>query len=49
VRTAEAFFPEDAWELLPPVQRALYRAMLRLPPLRNMGRLMWFRFGERGS
>lgn len=45
VRTADAFVPEEAWTRLPPVTRVVYRTALRVPVLRNMGKLMHFRFG----
>lgn len=43
---AEAFVPKDAWPLLPAVQRWAFRAALRVPWLRKMGKLMRFRFGS---
>jgi O-methyltransferase involved in polyketide biosynthesis len=45
-QTAEAFVPEEYWPRLPAIQRQLYRAFLRIPVLRNMGKLMRFRFGS---
>jgi O-methyltransferase involved in polyketide biosynthesis len=45
-RTAEAFVPEEYWGLVPTIQRTVYRAMLRVPVVRNMGKLLRYRFGS---
>lgn len=45
-RTAEAFVPEKYWVLVPAFQRAVFRAMLRVPAVRNMGKLLRYRFGS---
>jgi O-methyltransferase involved in polyketide biosynthesis len=44
-QTADAFVPKDAWARLPAIQRFAYQAALRIPVLRDMGKLMRFRFG----
>jgi hypothetical protein len=44
-QTADAFVPKDAWARLPAIQRFAYQAVLRIPVLRDMGKLMRFRFG----
>lgn len=46
VRTAESFVPTEDWQLLPAFHRVVYRAVLHVPVLRNMGRLLHYRFGE---
>ncbi|MFI7675238.1 class I SAM-dependent methyltransferase [Actinophytocola sp. NPDC049390] len=43
---AAGFVPEEDWQYLPAVQRVLYRAMLRIPVLRDMGRTLRYRFGS---
>jgi hypothetical protein len=45
-RTAAAFVPEEDWARLPLVQRQLYRAALWIPVIRNMGKLLRYRFGS---
>ncbi|HEX6354524.1 class I SAM-dependent methyltransferase [Actinophytocola sp.] len=45
-QTAEAFVPKEDWPRLPAFQRTVYRAMLRVPVLRNMGKLLRYRFGS---
>ncbi len=45
-RTAEDFVPEEDWARLPAFQRAVFRAMLRMPVLRKMGKLLRYRFGS---
>lgn len=45
-RNAEAFVPEEDWQYLPAFQRVLYRGMLRIPVLRDVGRLLRYRFGS---
>jgi O-methyltransferase involved in polyketide biosynthesis len=45
-RNAEAFVPEEDWQYLPVFRRVLYRTMLRVPVLRDVGRLLRYRFGS---
>jgi O-methyltransferase involved in polyketide biosynthesis len=45
-KTADAFVPEEDWARLPAFQRVLYRAVLRVPVLRDMGKLLRYRFGS---
>ena len=45
-RNADGFVPEEDWQYLPAFQRTLYRGMLRIPVLRDMGRLLRYRFGS---
>lgn len=45
VRTAEDFVSQEDWQLLPAFHRVMYRAVLQIPVLRNMGKLMHCRFG----
>jgi O-methyltransferase involved in polyketide biosynthesis len=44
-KTAEGFVPREAWAALQPVPRLAYRLALMVPVLRNMGKLLWYRFG----
>ncbi len=45
-RNAEGFVPEEDWQYLPAPRRVLYRAMLRIPVLRDTGRILRYRFGS---
>jgi O-methyltransferase involved in polyketide biosynthesis len=45
-QTAEAFVPKDALARLPVLQRFVYQAVLRIPALRRMGKLLRYRFGS---
>jgi hypothetical protein len=45
-KSADAFVSEGDWARLPAIQRALYRAVLRVPVLRDMGKLLRYRFGS---
>jgi len=44
-QTADAFVPKEAWARLPVAVRVAFRAMLSVPMLRNMGKLLHYRFG----
>lgn len=44
--TADAFVPKEDWALLSAYQRLGYQLLLRIPPLRDMGKLLRYRFGS---
>jgi O-methyltransferase involved in polyketide biosynthesis len=44
-QTADAFVPKEDWARLPVVVRAAFQVLLRVPALRNMGKLLHYRFG----
>jgi O-methyltransferase involved in polyketide biosynthesis len=45
-RTADAFVPKEDWTRLPVAIRVAFRVMLWVPVLRNMGKLLHYRFGS---
>jgi O-methyltransferase involved in polyketide biosynthesis len=45
-QTAEGFVPKDALTRLPWLQRVAYQALLGMPGLRNIGKLLRYRFGS---
>lgn len=45
-RTVEGFLPREDWARLPFVSRKAYEVMLLVPALRNMGKLLHYRFGS---
>jgi O-methyltransferase involved in polyketide biosynthesis len=45
VRGVEGFLPREDWARLPFVSRKAYELMLLVPALRNMGKLLHYRFG----
>jgi O-methyltransferase involved in polyketide biosynthesis len=44
-QTADAFVPKEDWARLPVVVRVAFQVLLRVPALRNMGKLLHYRFG----
>lgn len=44
-QTVEGFLPKEDWARLPVVPRTAYKVMLMVPALRNMGKLLRYRFG----
>jgi hypothetical protein len=44
-RTADAFVPKEDWARLPVAVRVAFQVLLRVPALRNMGKLLHYRFG----
>ena len=44
-QTAEGFLPKEDWARLPVVPRTAYKVLLLVPTLRNMGKLLRYRFG----
>jgi O-methyltransferase involved in polyketide biosynthesis len=45
-QTADAFVPKEVWGRLPAVQRLGFQVLLWIPFLRNMGKLLRYRFGS---
>lgn len=43
-QNAEGFVPEEDWQYLPAHQRVFYRALMRVPVIRDVGRLLRYRF-----
>jgi len=44
-QTVEGFLPKEDWARLPFVSRKAYELMLLIPAMRNMGKLLHYRFG----